>query len=178
MAIVKGVSLATIRALKGTITFRACKGMITASAHMRPIGKNRSPRVTIMNNRYKVACFYLKKLSAEVIGVWKDYVIGSDWTWKDAFISAFLKAWSNNNAPPVVITEMSFTWDGADAHLAFQIAEWYYGEDFGYGTDGYGTCPYGTPTDLTVDQPTDITPEYRFGFYPELTRAVLQDKDE
>ena len=178
MAIIKGLSLKTIRALKGTITFRAYKGMITASAHMKKIGPNRSPRVTIGMNRFKIANFYLKRLSAEVVNAWKDYVTGTDWTWKDAFISKFMKAWAENNAQPIVITEMSFTWNGANAHLAFHIAEWYYGEDFGFGTDGYGTCPYGTPTDLTVDQPNEITPEYRFGFYPELRRATLTEKEE
>lgn len=165
MAVVKGLSLEAIRSLKGSITFSTWKNLIVAKKHMRKIGPKRSPAVTIMNNRYKVACYYLKVLSAEVIDLFKEYTNGTDWTWKDAFISAFLRAWAENNAPPIVTTELAFSWGSPIAQLDFTFADWYYGFDFGYGVDGYGTCPYGTPTILTENQPHEIIPKYLFRYY-------------
>jgi len=164
MAIVKGLSLDAIRSLKGTITFSSWKGKLIAKKKMGPIGPNRSPAVTIMNNRYRVACYYLKTLTDEIIDLLKEYTDGTDWTWKDAFISIFLRAWAESNSPPIVNTTLIFSWGSPIAKLQFAFADWYYGSDFGYGTDGYGRCPYGTPADLTENQPHAIDAEYLIGY--------------
>lgn len=178
MAVVTGVSLATIRSLKGLVTFKAVNGRIIVSQHMPPLGPPKSLKVQVNTARFRIACLYLKTLSKQIVDLWRERANESQWTWKDIFISTFMKQWSSNNAPPQVVTSQSQSFDGDETRLNFTFADWYYGDHFGYGTDGYGTCPYGTPTDLTENQPHAITPRYQFGFYPPLPAPTFKPKED
>lgn len=171
MAIVKGLSLEAVRTLGKAVTFSTWKGLQIAKAKVGKRGPATSLKHIYTNTRFKIANFQMHQLETSVIDLWKEYVVGTDWTWKDAFISAFLRHWGEFNCPPQVITALTFSWGSPIAQLAFKIATYYLPDPNGYSNDAYGLTPFGAPEFFLDNQPFKLYQCYEFSYSAPLPDA-------
>jgi len=109
MAKVRHISLETIKALSGIIDFYYWKGIPVARkwpdwTHFRP-----SPRQKASMEALKKIWSDIKKLSPEVIDLWRQSCVGKTNSWIDLFKYLWYSYWKNGIDPAPVLTNYTKT---------------------------------------------------------------------
>jgi hypothetical protein len=139
MAKVRHISLETIKALSGIIDFYYWKGIPVARkwpdwTHFRP-----SPRQKAAMEALKKIWADIKKLSPEVIDLWRQSCVGKTNSWVDLFKYLWYSYWKKGIDPAPVMTKYTKTETDTEIFLEMEFtapisSELHFGDGYTKGT--------------------------------------------
>ena len=157
MAKISEVSEAAIKVLGKAVTFSSWNGVPYVKAKPKKYPTPRSPRVQVMNRRFRICWKLINQMDDTVRDAYKHWTRGCTMTWKDLAVKEIMTLWQELGQTPLTLRHFDHT--VVDGLLTINVLfnPIMTDEGNGYGLTGWGTSPWGSPQEF-LEEDGYLTP--------------------
>ena len=140
-----------IKTLSKVITFSSWKGILYAKKKPGKYTFPRSPRVQVMNRRWRICWGLIKNMDNTIRDAYKYWAQGTSYTWKDLAVREIMSIWHETGQTPLTLRHFDYTYAAGVITIHVQFNPVMTDEGRGYGLTGWGISPYGSPQEFLTE---------------------------
>ncbi len=148
MAQLSEINEDAIKTLGDVVVFTSWKGIPIAKAKPKKYPFPRSPRVQIMNRRFRITWKLINQMDETVRDAYKYWAQGTSYTWKDLAVREIMSIWHRTGQTPITLRHFDYTLVAGVLTLHVQFNPIMTDEGNGYGLTGWGISPWGSPPEF------------------------------